>query len=1023
MLEVGSIFAGRYEVLAKLGEGGMGAVYKVLDRELNIICALKLLQRDIVTSPEWRQRFLREGRAMSRIDHRNVARIYRLGIEGVPYLVMEFIGGTSLRKVLEQRESLPSLESLRLMQQVCDGMNAAHQSQVLHRDLKPDNIMMVSDGEADESPYTIKIVDFGLARFNSANQATKSQHLTQTGTLIGSVHYMSPEQCEGRRVDERSDVYSVGCVLFECLTGSAPYDADTTIGVLHKHRTEEIPWMDVTDKAVPSADLNAIVRKALAKQPAERYQTMAEMREDLALCMDQHPPKYATLQTQKRTPPYLQKVLLGLLVVTIFSGSIVFGFLVYKKLSKKSAVDTKIEEFEWSKAHRKSLDFASSTDLVQSAIQDADWKTSARDFTGAVRTLDRALGIISQQPEELSRSIRNIYKTEQINPHVGRLLAAKAEALQALGDKKNACLCAEDALIVTANSAPKYRELGDASNDAVKVLLANKVAYHFDDYDFNAYDYAAKTNLTNVIEALRQILSLSVSTGSRDLQRNILRLEEPYVAQSKNLQARAHYWLRVAVAAVPESMDQQIAGRRAADLYMQSGDNLAAAEAMGFLSHETYDQEKARTYVIEMKRLLSKVEPKDSTYVQRTSIMAAIAAHLIGTWRYDEAESFCAVWIPRCRKNTPYTVDLLKAYAESLRATNQSEKAIQFLHTNITRLSKKTDEPLRLSYMRALADLYYKLQRAQEAEKEYASVLRMQRANNSPQSIDQALLDLPYYLDCCACLNKRNAFNQAIQNFYSYNERFSPLLRSRMLDEFVRRDDFREIIAALQPSQTRARPKVPPANAYSDMLTTLAWHCAGIGAHGRARQFLPAKLTETDLGDNYYLTHMMIGNAELADKGLKRQLRDLEIGRQARFDERTNRTLVHLALARLLLGDPAQARLYLSQVKGFLYSGHDFEVTDSTIKQFLAAAEGRPEKALEVIVHTPALPTIHNCLAYQKFFMALIAKANGHESDIPLYLAAARKDLRAVLPPTHSVFELIDKRIVGAKQARSRTAQ
>lgn len=288
MIQVGKLFRDRYEVLSKLGEGGMGAVYKVLDTELNTVCALKVLNPDLTGSKEKKDRFLREGQSMSRISHENVARIFRLGMDGAPYIVMEYLEGKSLRELLQEQEKLSQNLALDLVTQICDGMFAAHEKNVLHRDLKPDNIIVVPQPAAEK--FLVKIVDFGLARFKSV-ETTKSQHLTQTGAVLGSVHYMSPEQCIGAKLDERSDVYSLGCVLFECLTGHPPFQAESAISMLHMHRHEDVPQLPKTDDS--DGGVSGVISKALAKKPEDRYQSMQEFRDDLRDCMNGVTPRGA----------------------------------------------------------------------------------------------------------------------------------------------------------------------------------------------------------------------------------------------------------------------------------------------------------------------------------------------------------------------------------------------------------------------------------------------------------------------------------------------------------------------------------------------------------------------------------------------------------------------------------------------------------------------------------------------------------------------------------------------------------
>ncbi|MBY0549832.1 MAG: serine/threonine protein kinase [Candidatus Obscuribacterales bacterium] len=316
MLEVGKVFAERYEVLAKIGEGGMGAVYKVCDVQLDLVCALKLLSTSMVADKENRDRFLREGKSMSRVSHKNVASVFRLGVEQVPYLIMEYLEGASVRRLLQNQEFLPQDFVLDLISQVCEGMSAVHNNHILHRDIKPDNIFVVPVEGSEK--FVVKILDFGLARFSTA-EVRKSQHLTQTGALIGSVHYMSPEQCIGQRVDERSDIYSLGCVMFECLSGHPPYDADSAIGLLHKHMHDDIPALPaVEDRS--NLVLNEVIAKTLAKAPAQRYQSMQEFHDALRKCREIDSTKCLPVEKMAQARKAPSKMVLGWIAASAILG-------------------------------------------------------------------------------------------------------------------------------------------------------------------------------------------------------------------------------------------------------------------------------------------------------------------------------------------------------------------------------------------------------------------------------------------------------------------------------------------------------------------------------------------------------------------------------------------------------------------------------------------------------------------------------------------------------------------------------
>lgn len=342
MIEIGTLFVGRYEVLAKIGEGGMGMVYKVRDTELNSVCALKFLSTDLLGDKESRARFLRECKAMSRIAHKNVARIFRIGFDGAPYLVMEYLEGDSLRKILQAREKLPCAVALEIVALVCEGMAAAHEKNVVHRDLKPDNIVLVPIEEGDK--FSVKVLDFGLARFN-AGGAEQSQHLTQSGMLIGSTHYMSPEQCRGQRIDERADIYSLGCVLFECLTGRPPFEADSPIGLVFKHQNEEIPTVAEGNESARST-LNAVVRKSLAKLPSQRYQSVLEFRDDLFDVLKGEMPRCASREMGTGKSGSKTPILLTLLCVSIVLGLLICAVVAKRNSPAISYKETRSEPSE-----------------------------------------------------------------------------------------------------------------------------------------------------------------------------------------------------------------------------------------------------------------------------------------------------------------------------------------------------------------------------------------------------------------------------------------------------------------------------------------------------------------------------------------------------------------------------------------------------------------------------------------------------------------------------------------------------
>ena len=267
-LQTGSIFAGRYEIMRVLGQGGMGAVYQARDRELDRIIALKVIRPELATDPAILARFKQELILARNITHKNVVRIYDLGeSNGIRFITMEYVDGQDLRTLLRQHGKFSPQQAIGMMEQVCRALDCAHTEGVIHRDLKPQNIMR-------DSQSRIVVMDFGLAR------SLGDSGLTQTGAIVGTMEYMSPEQALGATLDQRSDIFSVGLIFYELLTGKAPYHAETAIASLMKRTREQaIPASDV-DNSVPQS-LSAIVSRCLEREPADRYHSVVELLQQL----------------------------------------------------------------------------------------------------------------------------------------------------------------------------------------------------------------------------------------------------------------------------------------------------------------------------------------------------------------------------------------------------------------------------------------------------------------------------------------------------------------------------------------------------------------------------------------------------------------------------------------------------------------------------------------------------------------------------------------------------------------------
>ena len=262
---------GQYEILGELGAGGMGKVYRARDTTLDRLVAIKTLSTALAEDPEYLQRFLKEARAVARLNHQNIVQIYSFGkIEGLPYIAMEFIDGESLGAVVK-KERLSETETLRIGREACRALDVAHSHGIVHRDIKPDNLILTRRGD-------LKLVDLGVAK-----RVGDDQSITQTGLMVGTPHYISPEQVRGQRdIDGRADIYSLGATLYHLVTGHTPYSGSSGAHVMSMHLFADLPDPRSYEPSV-SEGLCRVLRKMMAKERDERYRDVAEVDRDLHL--------------------------------------------------------------------------------------------------------------------------------------------------------------------------------------------------------------------------------------------------------------------------------------------------------------------------------------------------------------------------------------------------------------------------------------------------------------------------------------------------------------------------------------------------------------------------------------------------------------------------------------------------------------------------------------------------------------------------------------------------------------------
>lgn len=337
-LLTGQVVAEKYKVLGELGRGGMGVVYRVEQITLGRILAMKTLNAQEVSDVTWR-RFQVEAKTAAMLDHPNLITVHDCGlINGdIPFFVMDYIEGTTLAKLIKDKGALSVEETLTIFIQVCFALAYAHNMGVIHRDLKPSNIMLVPP-QSDSSSFSVKVVDFGIAKLTD-EEIQPTQALTRTGEIFGSPLYMSPEQCLGKPVDIRSDIYSLGCVIFECLTGVPPFMGNTALSTMMQHQSTDAPSLKeaTLGKEFPAAIEN-ILRLMLEKNPESRYQDMKSIARDLSLLQQgiSHHPTLLS-QTKAEVAAHKDSKHLLQLVAACVIGAAVAGSIVFSTMSQKLA--------------------------------------------------------------------------------------------------------------------------------------------------------------------------------------------------------------------------------------------------------------------------------------------------------------------------------------------------------------------------------------------------------------------------------------------------------------------------------------------------------------------------------------------------------------------------------------------------------------------------------------------------------------------------------------------------------------
>jgi serine/threonine protein kinase len=463
----GSVLSERYEIIEEIGKGGMGKVYKVFDKDINENIALKIIRPEIASNTQIITRFQNELKMARKIAHRNVCKMYDLGKDGdTKYISMEYVAGEDLKTTIKRMGPLTIGKAIHVARQVCEGLAEAHRIGVIHRDLKPRNIMVDREGNA-------RIMDFGIAASHEVKEITDSR------IMLGTPHYMSPEQVSGKPVDQRSDIYSLGIIMFEMVTGQVPFDGDTTISIALKHRSEQPPNPVEINYRIPD-ELSQLILKCLEKDKEKRYQNANEVLFNLRKIEDEIPTTERIRIRERTRTKRLKTRYRPLGIVAISLGAvfvIIAGYLLLNKSQKEKVTPAlSSDAISWSN----SIAILPFKDLSPEGDQEYLCESMMGSLITKLRTLSPDLRVISQ------RAVLK-YKDRDVDiSEIGKALKVESifeGSLQIEGDRirVNAWLTnAEDSSIIWPFEYDgKFDSVLDVQ-DQITVNIARELKVHFE---------------------------------------------------------------------------------------------------------------------------------------------------------------------------------------------------------------------------------------------------------------------------------------------------------------------------------------------------------------------------------------------------------------------------------------------------------------------------------------------------------------------------------------------------------------
>jgi len=431
-------FSAQYDMLEMIGYGGMGSVYKVRDRQRGGLFALKILHSELAKQPGAVKRFEQEATSASQLTHPNLVAVYQHGLlkEGQPYLLMDYVEGESLAHLLSKEKYLDTHQVTDIFLQVAEAVKHAHDKGVIHRDLKPSNILLT---KAENGSYLVKLVDFGIAKVLTPTDKEMS-NLTQSGEIFGSPQYMSPEQCLGDQLDCRADLYSLGCVMYESLTGKPPFTANNPIKLVFKHINDAPPaLLRPLQGHEISPGLKTIVMRCLEKDPADRYQSASELVRDLTLVQDGKPieqPKKKKKTTKKGDSRPIVASAAAAVVLLFAVAALMQGPLLTFFIKDFGPGQPKTESGEQASFIR------TCTMQIASHANDDSWYVMR--------------GTAYREAGEYEKSLADFNKAIELNPHNAKTFRARAWTYNDIGDGRNSLKDCNTALSIDPNCTDVY---------------------------------------------------------------------------------------------------------------------------------------------------------------------------------------------------------------------------------------------------------------------------------------------------------------------------------------------------------------------------------------------------------------------------------------------------------------------------------------------------------------------------------------------------------------------------------------